>query len=203
MPALEAARFDLNDSLKEGGKNLGGGARSHRLRNLFVVMQVAMALVLLVGAGLFMKSLSRLRAVDPGFNASNLLTMRVSLPGRKYDNDQKVMNFFNQASEQLRALPGVQAVGAINTLPFAGPHSGTSLEVEGQPAAAAGSEVEYRHLRHGRQLFSGHADSAQERTPVHRAGGEGNAARCGRERDFRAKEFRRARIRSASASRST
>jgi putative ABC transport system permease protein len=141
VPALEAARFDLNDSLKEGGKNLGGGARSHRLRNLFVVMQVAMALVLLVGAGLFMKSLSRLRAVDPGFNASNLLTMRVSLPGRKYDNDQKVMNFFNQASEQLRALPGVQAVGAINTLPFAGPHSGTSLEVEGQPALPPGQKL--------------------------------------------------------------
>src|SRR6185369_14320247 len=64
VPALEAARFDLNDSLKEGGKNIGGGSRSHRLRNLFVVTQVALALVLLVGAGLFMKSLGRLRSVD-------------------------------------------------------------------------------------------------------------------------------------------
>ncbi len=100
VPALEAARFDLNDSLKEGGKNLGGGSRSHRLRNFFVVTQVAMALVLLVGAGLFMKSLNRLRSVDPGFNADNLLTMRVNLPQRKYDTDQKMLDFFNQTVEQ-------------------------------------------------------------------------------------------------------
>ena len=141
VPAIEAARFDLNDSLKEGGKNIGGGSRSHRLRNLFVVTQVALALVLLVGAGLFMKSLSRLRSVDPGFNANNLLTMRVTLPGRKYDTDPKVMNFFNRTVEQLRALPGVEAAGAINTLPFTGPHSGTSLEVEGQPKLPPGQEL--------------------------------------------------------------
>jgi putative ABC transport system permease protein len=138
VPAIEAARFDLNDSLKEGGKNLGGGSRSHRLRNVFVVTQVALALVLLVGAGLFMKSLSRLRSVEPGFNSKNLLTMRVSLPGRKYDTDPKMMNFFNRAIGQLQSLPGVTAVGAINTLPFAGPHSGTSLEVEGQPKLPPG-----------------------------------------------------------------
>jgi putative ABC transport system permease protein len=141
VPALEAARFDLNDSLKEGGRNVGGGSRSHRLRNMFVVMQVALALVLLVGAGLFMKSLRRLESVDPGFNANNLLTMRVSLPRRKYDNDPKVMGFFNQAIEQLRGIPGVESVGAINTLPFAGPHSGTSVEVEGQPKPPPGQNL--------------------------------------------------------------
>jgi putative ABC transport system permease protein len=141
VPALEAARFDLNDSLKEGGKNIGGGSRSHRLRNLFVVTQVALALVLLVGAGLFMKSLNRLRSVDPGFNPNHLLTMRVTLPGRKYDTDPKVMDFFNKAVEQLRAIPGVEAAGAINTLPFAGPHAGTKVEVEGQPKPPPGQEL--------------------------------------------------------------
>ena len=141
VPALEAARFDLNDSLKEGGKNIGGGSRSHRLRNIFVVTQVALALVLLVGAGLFLKSLNRLRSVDPGFNASNLLTMKVSLPRRKYDTDPKVMDFFNRTIAQARALPGVEAVGAINTLPFAGPHAGTSLEVEGQPQLPPGQRL--------------------------------------------------------------
>ncbi|MEP6706891.1 MAG: ABC transporter permease [Pyrinomonadaceae bacterium] len=141
VPALEASRFDLNDSLKEGGRNIGGGSRSHRLRNVFVVTQVALALVLLVGAGLFMKSLGRLRSVDPGFNANNLLTMRVSLPPRKYDTDIRVMDFFNRTLEQLRALPGVEAVGAINTLPFAGPHSGTSVEVEGQPKQPPGQTL--------------------------------------------------------------
>ena len=141
VPAIEAARFDLNDSLKEGGKNLGGGSRSHRLRSVFVVTQVALALVLLVGAGLFMKSLSRLRSVEPGFNSNNLLTMRVSLPGRKYDTDPKVMDFFNRTIEQVKALPGVEAVGAINTLPFAGPHSGTGVEVEGQPKLPPGQRL--------------------------------------------------------------
>jgi putative ABC transport system permease protein len=141
VPALEAARFDLNDSLKEGGKNIGGGSRSHRLRNLFVVTQVALALVLLVGAGLFIKSLNRLRSVDPGFNPNNLLTMRVTLPGRKYDTDSKMMDFFSRAVEQLRAIPGVEAAGAINTLPFAGPHSGTTVEVEGQPKLPPGQEL--------------------------------------------------------------
>jgi putative ABC transport system permease protein len=141
VPALEAARFDLNESLKEGGKNIGGGSRSHRLRNLFVVTQVALALVLLVGAGLFIKSLNRLRSVDPGFNANNLLTMRVTLPLRKYDTDSKIMDFFNRAVEQLRALPGVEAAGAINTLPFAGPHSGTGVQVEGQPKLPPGQEL--------------------------------------------------------------
>jgi putative ABC transport system permease protein len=138
VPALEAARFDLNDSLKEGGKNIGGGARAHRVRNFFVVTQVASALVLLILAGLFMQSLSRLQSVDPGFNPKQLLTMRVNLPGRKYDTDQKQLDFFSQAVEQLRAIPGVEAVGAINTLPFDGPHSGTSVEVEGQPKLPPG-----------------------------------------------------------------
>ena len=140
-PALEATRFDLNDSLKEGGRNLGGGSGGHRLRNIFVVTQVALALVLLVGAGLFMKSFGRLRSVDPGFNQNNLLTMRVSLPTRKYDDDPKIMNFFGRALEQLRNIPGVEAAGAINTLPFTGPHSGTSVEIEGQPKLPPGQRL--------------------------------------------------------------
>lgn len=137
VPALDATRFDLQDSLKEAGKNVGG-AGSHRLRNLFVVMQVALALVLLVGAGLLIKSVSRLQSVDPGFNAQNLLTMRVGLPATKYDTDRKQIDFFRRAVEQLRSLPGVISVGVINTLPFAGPHSGTLVEVEGQPKLPPG-----------------------------------------------------------------
>ncbi|HYK21800.1 MAG TPA: ABC transporter permease, partial [Pyrinomonadaceae bacterium] len=131
VPALEATRFDLHGSLKEGGKNIGGSAGSHHLRNLFVITQVALALVLLVGAGLLVKSLNRLQAVDPGFNAKNLLTVRVSLL-RKYDSDPKVIQFFQQAIEQMKTIPGVEAVGAINTPPFTGLYSGTTVEVDGQ-----------------------------------------------------------------------
>src|SRR5207253_1037696 len=141
LPAIEATRFDLNDSLKEGGKNIGGSVRSHRFRNAFVVMQVALALVLLVGAGLLLKSLNRLQSVDPGFNARNVLTMKVSLPARKYDADPKVIDFFRRAVEQMRNLPGVEAVGAINTLPFTGPHSGTNVDIEGQPKLPPGQEL--------------------------------------------------------------
>ncbi|HVQ38414.1 MAG TPA: ABC transporter permease [Pyrinomonadaceae bacterium] len=141
VPALEAAHFDLNASLKEGGKNIGGGARSQRLRNLFVVTQIALALVLLVGAGLLMKSLNRLQSVTPGFEPNNLLTMQLSLPGSKYDTDPKVINFYQRAIEQVRALPGVETAGAINYLPFNGPHSGTGVEIEGQPKLPPGQEL--------------------------------------------------------------
>src|ERR1044072_2319975 len=132
-PALEATRFDLQDALKEGGKNVGGNARTAYLRNAFVVTQVALALVLLVGAGLLVKSLQRLQSVDPGFNPDNLLTVRVSLPSGKYDTDQKLIEFFQQAMTQIKALPGVQSVGEINVAPFTGLYNGTSLQIVGEP----------------------------------------------------------------------
>ena len=128
-PALEATRFDLQDSLKEGGKNVGGGG--HRLRSGFVITQVALALVLLVCAGLMVRSLNRLQSVDPGFNAQNLLTVRVTLPP-KYEEESKRIDFFKQATARMKAIPGVEAAGAINTPPFTGLYSGTTVEVDGQ-----------------------------------------------------------------------
>jgi putative ABC transport system permease protein len=142
VPALEAARFNLSDALKESGKNIGGSStRSYRLRNIFVVTQVALALILLVGAGLLIKSFNRLQSVDPGFNQKNLLTMGVGLPRRKYDTDSKRIEFFKSAVAQSQTLPGVVSAGAINTLPFDGPHSGTVLEIEGQPKLPPGQEL--------------------------------------------------------------
>ncbi|HEU4432471.1 MAG TPA: ABC transporter permease [Pyrinomonadaceae bacterium] len=129
-PALEATRFDLHNSLKEGGKNVGGGG--HRLRNVFVITQVALALVLLVGAGLLVRSLNRLQSVDPGFNPENLLTVRVTLPGQRYEEAPKRIDFFQQAIARMKAIPGVEAAGAINTPPFTGLYSGTTVEVDGQ-----------------------------------------------------------------------
>ncbi len=132
VPAWEATRFDLHDSLKEGGKNVGGGASGHRVRNVFVITQVALALVLLVGAGLLVRSLKRLQSVDPGFNSQNLLTVRVSLPPAKYPEEPKRIDFFQQAIARMKAIPNVEAVGAINTPPFTGLYSGTTVEVDGQ-----------------------------------------------------------------------
>ncbi|HKV35462.1 MAG TPA: ABC transporter permease [Pyrinomonadaceae bacterium] len=132
-PALQATRFDLQGALKEGGKNVGGAAGSHYLRNVFVITQVALALVLLVGAGLLVKSFNRLQSVEPGFDPQNLLTVRVNLPFSKYDTDQKRIDFFQQAIAQMRSIPGVESVGAINTAPFTGLYPGTNVAVFGAP----------------------------------------------------------------------
>ncbi len=140
-PAFEATRFQLTDSLKEGGRNIGGGARSHRLRGTFVTAEIALAFVLLIGAGLLIKSFGRLQSVDPGFDAKNVLTMTVNVPAWKYDSDRKILDFFKQATNQLQTLPDVEAVGAINSLPFNGPHAGTNVEIEGQPKQPPGERL--------------------------------------------------------------
>lgn len=141
VPSLEATRFNLHNSLKEGGKNVGGSSGGHRVRSLFVVTQVALALVLLVGAGLLLKSLNRLQSVAPGFNPENLLTVRVSLPFAKYQEDEKAINFFKQAVERMKAIPGVEAVGTVNTAPFTGLYPGTNVDIEGQPPLPPGQEL--------------------------------------------------------------
>ncbi|HKC86998.1 MAG TPA: ABC transporter permease [Blastocatellia bacterium] len=137
-PALAATRLNLHESLKEGGKNTGGGLRTHRLRNSLVILEVALAIVLLICAGLLIRSFARLQGVDPGFNAHDVLTMRVGLPVRKYDTDQKRINFFREAVAQMRTLPGVESAGAVSFLPFAAPHAGTLVEIEGRPKLPPG-----------------------------------------------------------------
>ena len=141
MPALEAARFDPNDALKESGRGSTGGPRSRRVRGAFVVAQVALALVLLVGAGLMIKSFRRLQSVDPGFDPHNLLTMRVDLPRTKYREDGQVVAFFRQATERLASLPGVRSAAAANFLPFyTGLGARTRFTIEGRPAPAPGED---------------------------------------------------------------
>jgi putative ABC transport system permease protein len=133
FPALEASRFDAGEALKEGGRGGTGGPRSRRLRAAFVVAQVALSLVLLVGAGLMIQSFRRLSAVDPGFDSNNLLTMRVLLPGTKYKDDAARVAFFRQVLERVEALPGVRSASMAQALPFAGIGSATGFQIEGQP----------------------------------------------------------------------
>jgi putative ABC transport system permease protein len=142
VPALEATRLDLNDTLKEGGKSASGqSARSRGLRSALVVAEVALALVLLVSAGLLVKSFARLRDINTGFRQDNVLTMVVRLPEAKYNEDPKVVGFFNQALERVRAIPGVRAVGIVNYLPlYGGLGSATGFAVEGRPAPPPGEE---------------------------------------------------------------
>ncbi|MFN7944109.1 MAG: ABC transporter permease [Blastocatellia bacterium] len=138
VPALEAANLRLSETLREATRSLAGGLRSQRLRGALVIGEIALALVLLVGAGLLIRSFLRLQAQETGFNAQNVLTLRVGLPGRKYTRDAQVINFFTQAVARMQALPGVAAVGVINFLPFAGPGSATDFEIEGRPPALPG-----------------------------------------------------------------
>jgi putative ABC transport system permease protein len=142
VPALEVTRLNLNDTLKEGGKGSGGqSARSGRLRGALVVAEVALALVLLAGAGLLVKSFVRLQQIDTGFNTENVLTMVVSLPFAKYDEDRKMVDFFRQAEEGMRALPGVRSVGMVSYLPlYGGPGSATGFTIGGRPTPPPGEE---------------------------------------------------------------
>ncbi|MFL6285550.1 MAG: ADOP family duplicated permease [Pyrinomonadaceae bacterium] len=142
VPALEATRVDLNDTLKEGGKGASGQrARSRGLRGALVVAEVALALVLLVGAGLLVKSFARMRNIDTGFRTDNVLTMVVRLPEAKYNEDPKVVGFFRQTLERVRAIPGVRSVGIVNYLPlYGGLGSATGFTVEGRPAPPPGEE---------------------------------------------------------------
>ncbi|HEX2442509.1 MAG TPA: ABC transporter permease [Vicinamibacterales bacterium] len=118
LPALRAGRVDLTDALKEGGRQ--EGTVGIRTRRLLIVCEVALSLVLLMGAGVMLRSLLALRGVDAGFDPRNVLTMRVTLPETRYKEAAHVSGFFDTALERVRALPGVQAAGAIDDLPFRG-----------------------------------------------------------------------------------
>ncbi|HEY6230973.1 MAG TPA: ABC transporter permease [Pyrinomonadaceae bacterium] len=140
-PALEATRLNLNGALKEGKGADGQNPRSGKLRSGLVIAEVALALVLLASAGLLIKSFGQLRKINSGFNANNVLTMVVRLPDGKYKEDQQYINFFNQATQRMRALPGVTAAGMINFLPlYGGLGSGTGFTIEGRPTPAPGEE---------------------------------------------------------------
>ncbi len=129
LPALQLSRPDLNASLKEGGR--GSGIHGRGLRDALMVSEVALAIVLLIGAGLLIRSFVKLLNVDPGYRAENLLTARLALTPRYRDNAQRVQ-FYEQVLQRLAALPGVTSVGATTHLPLTGYNMGSGLRVEGR-----------------------------------------------------------------------
>src|SRR5207237_3485144 len=123
VPALQASKLDVTSALKEGGRS-GEGHRRTNARSLLLIGEVALSLMLLVGAGLLIKSFLRLQEVRPGFNAHNVLTAHLALQGPKYKDDQQCVEFFRQLTERLEAAPGVQAAGGsvnltLNTTGYA------------------------------------------------------------------------------------
>ena len=129
-PALRARRVDLTDALKDGQTTSGGGARQ-RFRNALVVVEMALAVVLLVGAGLMLRSLWSLQQVRLGFDPANVLTMRVSLPQAGYQTPEQVVLFYERLLEGVRTLPGVQTAGAVRALPLGSTIGDFGLRIEG------------------------------------------------------------------------
>ena len=146
-PALAASKPDLNQTLKEGGRGTTGGRRGWR--ETLVVVELALALVLLVGAGLLINSFVKLQAIDPGFNPRNVLAATVSLPGATQYVGPTREALYRQLTEQLQTLPGVEAASAINHLPLAGDLWSRSLTIEGRPLPppGQGTEVIFRVCR--------------------------------------------------------
>jgi putative ABC transport system permease protein len=133
-PAIHTATPDLHSSLKEGGRGSTGDRGSHALRRTLVVAEVALALTLLTGAGLLLKSFARLQGVDPGFDPDNLLTFNLALPPTRYHNDTTQAAFWDQVFPAIGRVPGVVGVAGTSVMPFGGSWSTGSFEVEGYTA---------------------------------------------------------------------
>jgi putative ABC transport system permease protein len=132
-PAWHGARTDLAETLKEGGRGAAGGSGSNRLRASLVIAETAIGVVLLVGAGLLLRSFVQLIHVDPQFNPHSLLTMQFDLPETRYSDPHK-LEFYDQLLSRLEAVPGVKGVTGAWPLPFSGDNAIISFEVQGQPS---------------------------------------------------------------------
>ena len=146
LPAVRAGRSDLNDALKEGGR--GDGAIGVGTRRLLIVCEVALSLVLLMGAGVMVQSLLALRHVDTGFDPNNVLTMDVTLVETRYPTPAHRSSFFDAALQRIRALPGVESAGTIDDLPLVDGSSQT-LDLEGYPPQRDPVAVQVRQINPG------------------------------------------------------
>ncbi len=133
-PALQATNPRLNETLKEGDRGGTSGPARHRVRDLLVIAEVALSLLLLVGAGLLIRSFVRLRAVDPGFRPEHVLTVSIPLPASRYPDPAQQARFFQRLLKRVRELPGVRSAGAVTDVPLFG-GSSTGFDVEGRPLA--------------------------------------------------------------------
>ena len=134
LPALRSSRVaDLASELKSGGRSATAGRSRQRARQLLSGLQIALALVLLTGSGLMLRTFLRVVGVNPGFDPQGVLTLQLALPAAEYPDDASTARFYQSLSDRLQALPGVTAAGVISELPLGGSASGTGFEIEGQP----------------------------------------------------------------------
>ena len=142
-PAWHVSKPDLNDALKEGGRSSASGSR--RLRSALVISEVALSLVLLIGAGLLFRSFLGLLKTNPGFNPESVLTMNLNLPQAKYKDDSQRAAFYTDLIERVKSLPGIQSAAVVNYIPLGGANSSDDFLVEGQPEPPPGRENEGRY----------------------------------------------------------
>jgi predicted permease len=133
VPALRGARVNLADSLRDGARGQSGGVAGRRGRTALVVAEMALAVLLVIGAGLTIRSFSNLMAISPGFEATNVVTMRMSLPSSRYPEASEVVRFFDALAEEVRSMPGVQAAGYIRLLPLGSEIGDAGTQIEGRP----------------------------------------------------------------------
>ena len=143
-PAIQNSRSDLNSELKEGGRDAGGETRN-RVRSLFIVSEIALSLMLLVAAGLLLKSFSQVRGVNPGFDANRVLAARLSLPGARYANAASVKTFYDKIAPRIIGLPGVEGVSAASALPLSGLIARTTFDIAGRASASASEQPFAQH----------------------------------------------------------
>src|ERR1051325_5347768 len=141
VPALRASRLELNESLKEGSRGSSESISRNRVRSLLIVSQVSLSLVLLVGAGLLIRSFKQLQDVNPGFEPHRVLTASVALPDAKYHEESQMKAFFKEALQRGAEVPGVEAIGGVSPLPLSGDMAMSGLTIEGRPTPGPGERL--------------------------------------------------------------
>ena len=144
LPALQAANLHLNEVLKDGGRGAADTARGKRVRGAIVVAEVALALTLLIGAGLMLRSFARLQNVNPGYNAENVLAVGLSIPAARYKEEPQVVAFYERLLDQVSTMPGAQSAGLVDALPLAG-GSYLSFVIEGRVLQPTDNEPDAEH----------------------------------------------------------
>ncbi|HKC63389.1 MAG TPA: ABC transporter permease, partial [Pyrinomonadaceae bacterium] len=142
VPALHASKLDLTGALKEGGRGATEGLRRNRARSVLVITEVALSLMLLVGAGLLIKSFVRLLQTDPGFDPNRVVLLDIPLSRQRYGTPEKQATFFNQLIERTRGLPGVASVGLVDNVPLGTSHDTFDFQIAGHPPFSPGQKPE-------------------------------------------------------------
>ncbi len=138
VPALASTRPDVQEALKDGGRSSTPSAKQHRVRGMLAIAETALALVLLIGAGLMVKSLYRLFQVSPGFQPDRVLTMGMNLRSSQYSKPEAQLLFWQRVLDRVRAIPGVESAAVGSVVPFTGEHSRTDITFEGLPTPGIG-----------------------------------------------------------------